>query len=140
MAQSRSLLLDKLGAFASAACAVHCILTGVAVGLLSVVGIGFVASPATELAFVLTICILGTLAVVQGYRKHRSLLPMSLYVGGLFFVVFGHFLTGDHSHSNAATTLVAVTGGLLMMTFHVVNLRMQHRCSVCHPEDLDPVR
>ena len=36
--------LDKLGACASAICAVHCLLTGIALGLLSVAGLGFMGS------------------------------------------------------------------------------------------------
>lgn len=136
MAARRSVFLDKLGAFASAACAVHCLLTGVALGFLSIAGLEFLGSPQADIAFLASALLIGSLAVWQGYRKHRSLLPMGLYVGGLMMVVVSHFVLGhDHGPTPWFTTALAVMGGLMLMSFHFVNMRMQHRCAVCHPED-----
>jgi len=44
--------LDRIGAIASTICAVHCLLTGVAFGLLSVFGLGFIGSPEAEAGFI----------------------------------------------------------------------------------------
>jgi hypothetical protein len=141
MPSQRSLLLDKLGAFASATCAVHCLLTGVAIGLFSVVGLDFLASTTADIVFICAALTFGTLAVWQGFRKHRSFLPMGLYVGGLLMVVISHFVLGHRSEADRSpqhqfiTTALAVVGGLTLTSFHFVNMRMQHRCKICHPED-----
>jgi hypothetical protein len=131
-------LVDRLGALASFACAVHCVLTGVAIGFLSVAGLGFLAGPEADIAFLVAAVLIGGLAVWQGYRRHRSFLPASLYVGGLLLVIVGHFVIGhgDAGHGNRlVTSLLAAVGGLMLVVFHFVNMRLGHRCSVCHPGD-----
>lgn len=131
------LLLDRVGAFASAICAVHCLLTGIAIGLLSVAGLGFLGNPIADIVFFGLALGLGSLAVWQGFRKHRSFLPMALYVGGLLSVLVAHFVLG-HDHRDIHSTVLAVTGGLMLVAFHIVNMSLHHRCGVCHPEDADP--
>lgn len=140
MIRHRSALLDRLGALASLACAIHCLLTGVALGFLSVAGLGFLGSSEADVGFIMATVAIGGLAVWQGYRRHRSWLPMSLYVGGLLLVVIGHFVVG-HRHAGPdnrlVTSLLAASGGLILVVFHIVNLRLGHRCQVCHPRDED---
>ncbi|MBI3722145.1 MAG: MerC domain-containing protein, partial [Fimbriimonas ginsengisoli] len=62
--------LDKVGACASAVCAVHCLLTGLALGLLSVVGFGFLGSLTADIAFLGVALSVGLLAVFHGIRRH----------------------------------------------------------------------
>lgn len=140
MIRPRSAIVDRFGAFASFACAVHCLLTGVAIGFLSVAGLGFLAGPEADVAFLIVALGVGGFAVWQGYRRHRSLLPMSLYVGGLFLVVMAHFVVGHGTagHGNRmVTSVLAASGGLMLVVFHLVNMRLGHRCGVCHPRDGD---
>ncbi len=127
--------LDKVGAVASAVCAVHCLLTGVALGLLSVVGLGFIGSLPAEIGFISVALIVGSWAIVHGIRKHHSYIPALIFVLGITCIAISHFVF-PHSHDGKApadamhglSTLFSVLGGLCLVSFHVVNLRMQHGC------------
>jgi hypothetical protein len=127
--------LDKVGAVASAICAVHCLLTGLALGLLSVVGLGFIGSVVTELVFFLITVSVGITAVVHGRRKHHSVIPAWIFVSGLACLLVSHFVFG-HGHGgrdcNLGGTLFSVLGGLSLVVFHVVNQRLQHQCGCMH--------
>lgn len=130
--------MDKLGALASAVCAVHCLLTGVALGLLSVAGLGFVGSLATDAVFLVVALTVGTAAIVHGIRKHHSAVPALIFVGGLAMFLMGHFAFG-HSHvegpwswQRTMQVALSVAGGLCIVLFHVVNLRLQKSCGCDH--------
>ncbi len=124
---------DKVGACASAICAVHCVLTGVALGLLSSLGLGFFGSLWVDFAFVGVAIVVGAIALWHGIRKHGSYLPALFYVAGLLAIVVAHF--EDFSHSapvhavhrhGSVTTVLSIVGGLCFVTFHILNLRLQH--------------
>ena len=140
--------LDRYGAVASFICAVHCLLTSVAFSLLSVTGLGWLGSPATDLVFGVIAITVGAFAIRNGYRHHKSYLPAILFGLGLFMVFLSHFVFGHshgtehshvgHSHSNfehICSSVLAVCGGLTLVSFHLVNARLQKnagkkRC--CH--------
>ena len=138
---ARGINYDKVGAVASAVCAVHCLLTGVALGLLSVAGIGFVGSLWTDVVFLVLVLSVGATAVVHGMRKHHSVAPALIFLAGLLMFLIGHFALG-HSHAAAADeawgpiriaqVTLSVAGGLCIVLFHVVNLRMQKKCGCNH--------
>lgn len=132
---------DKVGAVASAVCAVHCLLTGIALGLLSVAGLGFVGSLWTDIVFLVLVLSVGATAIIHGVRKHHSVVPAMIFVGGLLMFLIGHFAFG-HSHAAAAAepwgpvriaqVTLSVAGGLCIVLFHVVNIRMQKKCGCQH--------
>lgn len=125
-----SLNLDRIGAVASALCAVHCLVTGVALGLLSIVGLGFLGSPQAEAGFFLTTVTVGTAALVHGRRRHHSIIPALIFVAGLACLLTSHFVFGhDSGKPSIAPTILNVLGGLSLVLFHVTNQRLQHGCS-----------
>lgn len=129
---SRQVDLDKVGACASSVCAVHCLITGVAYGLLSIVGLDFLGSVTADIVFLTIAVLVGGFAVVMGYRRHRSLLPATIFATGLGLVVLSHFVLGHrhgdgHDHSHALTTVLAVVGGLTLVGFHFLNSRLHQR-------------
>jgi len=121
---------DRIGAYASFACAVHCLLTSLAFGLLSVVGLGFVGSPPFEIGFIVLAVSIGSFAVWSGYRKHRSILPGVLFFLGLSLIFLSHFVftheqrTGEVVVLNATSGIVAAIGGLTIVAFHFVNAHL----------------
>ena len=128
----RQQILDKVGACASAICAVHCILTGVALGLLSSLGLGFVGNIWVDVGFLGIAIVVGAWAMIHGVRKHGSFVPALFYVTGLVAIVSAHysefthgFPIHEHQHSPAATWL-SVLGGSCFVLFHILNLRLQH--------------
>lgn len=147
-AKSKGQLLDRIGATASAICAVHCVLTGIALGLLSSLGFGFFANPLIDFLFIGIAVSVGLVAMIHGVRRHKSWGPATVYVAGLLSVVFAHFhgphpgheahnpFVHQHGHDNVSTIL-SVVGGLCFVGFHIWNLRLQHRhdasCACCKP-------
>lgn len=126
---------DRVGTYASAICAVHCLLTGVALGLLSVMGLGFLGSPITEAAFFIVAVVVGVAALVHGRRKHHSVLPALIFVSGMASLLISHFVFGhghEGGHSSPGGTFFAVLGGASLVIFHVVNRTLQHRCGCSH--------
>ena len=129
---------DRWGAFASSVCAVHCLLTGVAFGLLSVVGLEFLGSEMAEWAFVLVTVGLGTTALIHGRRKHHSLLPAAIFALGMVFLLISK-LAFSHSHAGGPIhaedflhTGINVSAGICLVTFHIINQRMQSACGGVH--------
>lgn len=134
--------LDRIGAIASTVCAVHCLLTGVAFGLLSVFGLGFIGSPQAEFGFIAFAVIVGSFALYHGHRKHHSLVPGMIFAFGIGCMLVSHLVfRHDHAHdhpelafdaAHLPSTLLNVLAGLSLVAFHVVNNRMQHSCGSVH--------
>lgn len=136
----RNLGLDRIGAIASTVCAVHCLLTGVALGLLSYAGLGFMGSPLADMIFLGVAVAVAVVAIRHGIKKHHSYKPAMVFVAGLFCVVMGHFVI-HHEHAanetdihlvDIVSTIFSVTGGICFVLFHVMNLRLQHQCGCKH--------
>lgn len=131
MGVARKFDVDKAGAIAGTICAVHCLLTGLALGLLSVAGLGFLGSAASEAAFIGVALLLGAWAVRHGIRRHHSWIPAMVFVLGLGCIATSHFAF-EHAHSgergSLGSVVFAVAGGLCLTAFHIVNSRLAHRC------------
>jgi hypothetical protein len=123
--------VDKVGAYASAICAVHCVITGLALGLLSVVGLDFIGSPAAEAGFFLTAVGVGSWALVHGMRQHRSVLPAAIFVAGMGCLLVSHFVFGhgQAGHETLGGTLFSVFGGVSLVSFHFLNRRFLRTCA-----------
>ena len=139
--KNRNVILDKVGACASALCAVHCVLTGVALGLMSSLGLGFFGSLWVDAVFVLTAVVVGAVALRHGIKRHGSFVPALFYILGLVAIVIAHFEdfshgwpVHEHHHHGIMPTVMSVIGGLSFVMFHVLNLRLAHRCTCCTHE------
>jgi hypothetical protein len=113
----RHLLLDRLGAGISLACAVHCLAMPLVLAL--------VASAATvehwnhwlEGLIILSSTVVGVTAAVHGYRRHGD-----RWVPGVVAVAVSALL-GGHWLAPAALELpLVVGGGLLLAGAHLRNL------------------
>lgn len=124
--ESGRINMDRIGSWASAICAVHCLLTGVALGALSIMGLGFLASTGAEIAFFATAIVVGSFAIVGGYRRHGSVVPGLIFAAGVASLLFAHLRTGS-GHS-AVETVFSVLGGLTLVAFHFANQRMRRKC------------
>jgi drug/metabolite transporter (DMT)-like permease len=130
-------MIDRIGAVASAVCAVHCVLTGIALGLLSYVGLGFMGSPIADAIFLGIAVVIAVIAIVHGVRRHNSYKPAMVFSIGLVMVVLGHFVLHRHSQAGVhqadiLSSLFSVSGGMCFVLFHVMNLRMKPACDCRH--------
>lgn len=124
--------LDKAGATASLACAVHCAVMPLVVTLLPLLGLSFLADERMEWMLLGLSALLGSCSLCLGYREHRkwqALLPLSL---GLTALVLGRLL--EERHSEAAGVAGVVLGGCMVAAAHFVNRRLCRACRVCRVE------
>lgn len=130
VSQVRTNRLERIGACASAICAVHCVLTGAALGLLSVAGLSFLRQPWIEGAFLVSTLILGLWAMRHGLRRHGSWVPSIFFVSGLSLVVAKHFALG-HDTASALGVWISLAGAGCLVTFFVMNARLPHKACGC---------
>jgi len=113
--------LDRTGFLLSAGCAVHCALMPFAAGALSLMGVGFVASPTTEAVLITTAAGVAVLSMAGGCRHHRQIRPVLLTVAGFASILLGRTLAAEHSWPE---TIAVVTGAMAIASAHLVNWRL----------------
>lgn len=111
--------VDQLGSVASLACAVHCALTGLALGVLSSAGLGFVGSHSLELFFIGSTIALGIWAFITGFRTHRQWQPALFFGCGLAMIYL--------AHATEPGWIFSVFGGAFLIIFHWVNQKMMRQ-------------
>lgn len=120
--------LDKAGAAASLACAIHCVAMPIAIALLPVLGLAWLDNPWVDRLFLAAALVFAALAHPKGYRRHRRCLPGTLAACGLI----GISLTISLWESTSWHHYVVAFGGLLLASSHFLN---QHWCKcACHGE------
>ncbi len=123
---------DRVGIFASVACLIHCLLLPVLVPLLPLLaGVAGVESVHEGLLVFLTLCAI--LAFVPGVRAHGAYSVVAF--GGLgVLLLAGGVLAHDWAALAGLDTPLTVVGGLVLVTTHIVNLRLCRACPVCRAE------
>ncbi|MDR6936168.1 MerC domain-containing protein [Luteibacter sp. 3190] len=130
---------DRLGATASFLCAIHCAALPFVIALLPLIGLSFLADHRFEAGFVGFACVLASVALVSGFRRHRRRLPLLLAVPGLLLLILG--VTFLHGGSLFVHSVLVTCGGFLVAAAHFVNLRVDrgehaghiHGPSCAHP-------
>jgi len=132
-AEQRGRWYDRLGIGAATVCAVHCALLPFSFALLSLLGIGFLASHAFELVFVVFSSLFGVLSVAHSLRHHGRFFAWGLLVPGLGILWFERLIPAIHEQPMAHAAVMSA-GGLLVAAAHWVNLRRAHGGASCaHP-------
>ena len=130
-ATSADTRLDRLGAAASLACAVHCAAMPLLIGLLPLVGLSFLGDKQTEIALAGLSIGVGILSLIPSYaRKHRQWRPLLLFISGAGLIIAVKLLTEEGSRLEAPAM---VLGALLIACAHIINRRLCRSCAVCHP-------
>lgn len=115
---------DRIGAFGSLLCALHCALLPLLVALLPALGLGGAALVDFDQGFTVFATVLGVTMLAYGYRRHRAFRAWFVLLPGLALIWIGSF-TALHIHS-LAHSLVMVAGGLMIAAAHLLNLRLGH--------------
>ena len=128
-APSAGARLDRTGAFASFACAIHCAAMPLLVTALPLLGISFLASEPVEWTLLLCSALLGSLALLVGYRQHRVGWMFGVLGLALALLVGGR--VAEESGIAGWGTGLMVLGGLSMMSAHLLNRRLCRACAAC---------
>jgi hypothetical protein len=123
---------DQLGAWTSALCVVHCMLTPVILSISAVSAHFLPSEERTHRSLAVVIAALGAIALVKGYRNHRHLRVLFLMLAGLA-CIFGGAYWGDHLPSHTAEVLVTLTGSSFMIAAHRINHTFCRNCRSCVP-------
>ena len=122
---------DALGIGASLACAIHCAMLPLFLSSLPLFGINIIHNIAFEAGMVLLALCIGSYSLYHGYKKHHhSLLPISLFITGITFLVLKLFFV----HYETWLLIPAV---LLIVTAHILNYRSCRVHNHAHKEDCD---
>jgi hypothetical protein len=116
---------DRFGAVASFLCAIHCAALPFVLALLPLVGLEFLADVRFERAFVMFACALALMTLVNGYRRHRRPVPLTLAFPGLALLLLG--VTVAERYPLALHSVLVTCGGVLLASAHFVNLRTERR-------------
>lgn len=117
--------LDRIGAFGSLLCAIHCALLPLLIALLPTLGVAGWFDDSFELAFVVFATLLGLFSVAWGYRRHHAVRALSLLAPGLLVLWLGVLYAPLH-HSVVPHAIVMTLGGTLVGLAHLANLRLNH--------------
>lgn len=125
MPPHRHLLLDRLGAWGSLLCAVHCALLPALLALLPSLGVALLGGDRVELGFVVFATALGVFSLAWGYRRHGRARALGLLLPGLA-LLWAAVLHGPLHHSVWPHALAMTAGGTLVGLAHLANLRLHH--------------
>jgi len=126
----RSISADRLGIWTSALCVIHCIATPIIISL-SAVSVHFLPSEEkTHRSLAVIVATLGALALVRGYRSHRSLRVLFLMIAGLACIFAGAWF-GDRLPSHLYEVLTTLCGSAFMITAHRLNHTFCRDCRSC---------
>ena len=93
---------------------VHCLLTPVVLSLSAVSAHFLPSEEKTHRTLAVAIAALGAIALVRGYRRHRSWRVLALMAVGLA-CIFGGAFWGDHLPSHGVEVLITLIGSGFMI-------------------------
>jgi hypothetical protein len=125
--------VDQVGVWTSTACVIHCLLTPVVLSISAVSAHFLTSEEKTHRTLAVAIAALGALALVRGFRRHRSSRVLVLMAVGLVFI-FGGAYWGDRLPSHAAEVLVTLAGSGFMIAAHRTNHTFCRDCSCSRAE------
>ena len=129
MIEERAKRLSKIGGWVSVACAIHCMIGPVLIGLLPVIGARGELAETLEGPLILVSVLIGVTAILAGYREHHRRATLLLLAFSLAALAGGKFLALARFESP-----LIVGGAALMAIGQFMNLRLQRNCCRRHAE------
>ncbi len=123
-------ILDRVGAGASLACAIHCVALPFVVTALPFLGLGFLASNPFELGMICFTVSLATVSFCWGSRLHGEWRTLLFVLSALLLFLIGHEVEGQ------LHWIVMGIGGLALASGHFLNMKLCSSCKQCcceHP-------
>lgn len=129
--------LERFGAFASMACAVHCALMPIVIGAGAAGTFSFLNHEPVEWGMVLVAAAVGTMAAWKGFRAHGNLAVVTvllLAVLGLVAHAAHVFDEAGHEGHNHGVAWSGIVAGIALAASLFVNNRMCRSCHDCHDD------
>jgi hypothetical protein len=121
--------IDRLGVVSSTLCAIHCLITPLALALLPFAGLQIAQGESVERSFVVAGLVLGSLSLVPSFRRlHGRLLPLLLFLAGAILWVIARLGPASESAMEMPTM---IAGSLAVVTAHLANRRLCRACRTC---------
>lgn len=123
-------MLDKIGITATSLCALHCILLPVLLPALPLFGVSFLADHVWEHVLLVITAILGSFALFSGYKRyHRRLYPLTMLFVGI--AVYWQ----KHDFAPETQPFIIFIGASLIITAHILNIRLCNSCKRCSDDE-----
>jgi len=122
--------LDRAGVYASALCFVHCLATPVLLSLSAVSAHFLPSEEHTHRAMAVLVTLLGAVALLTGYRRHRRRTILVLIASGLALIFAGAWF-GDLLPSHWTEVAITLAGSCCMIAAHRLNHTFCQRCVRC---------
>jgi MerC mercury resistance protein len=122
--------MDSLGTTVSIACAIQCTIFPLLIGLLPLVGLGFLAGDGIEQFFIVTSIVLAAGSFSWGFRHHRCYHIFLFLVSGLALIFTGRVWVAD-----GFEIPVVVSGTLVLTSGHLLNRRLCRLCIACEHQE-----
>ncbi len=122
--------VDRLGVIASTVCFIHCLATPVIVSLLAVYAHFLPSEEHTHRVLAVVITLLGAIAILTGYRRHRRSSVLGFMAAGLVFIGGGAFF-GDRLPAHWMEVLVTLAGSCCLIVAHRKNHTFCNSCRRC---------
>jgi len=123
--------LDHLGMLVSLLCAVHCALLPLAITMLPLLGLEFLAHPAIELGIISLSLIIGLVSMGRSWFKHHRIQPSIFMLFGFAAILTGHLFIAERWE-----WIFLTLGGFAIVIAHYQNWRLLHtgnrNCEINH--------
>ncbi|HJL17324.1 MAG TPA: MerC domain-containing protein [Sandaracinaceae bacterium LLY-WYZ-13_1] len=124
--------LDRFGAFASTACAVHCLLAAALPSALAAVGLGALLGHEAEWALTGAAVVFAVAALSTGWRHHRSWAIAATF--GVGVAGLGASRVLEELHVHGVGIAIGVAAGVALVVGHVASFRA---CRACRADNRD---
>jgi hypothetical protein len=116
---------DRAGMLVSGACAVHCVLMPLLIGVVPVLGVTHLRDDRVEWTLIGAAAVLGIVGHLRAYhRNHLHVAPGVIFVVGFALIALGRAFL----NSQVLEPLALGLGGVLAAASHYANLRMCRCC------------
>lgn len=116
-----------IASFLGIACAIHCLLMPVLIGVIPLVGLTFLTHGWVEFTILLSAFIISVMSLCWGYRVHGKARTFAILLAAILFFVVGHI--SDH------TVICPIVGGICLAGSQFLNRHLCKTCPKCCPHD-----
>jgi hypothetical protein len=126
-------IIDKVGMFSSATCAVHCMLLPFLISILPLYGLSFIVNESFEIIMLMASITLAILSLCLGYKTHKNKKMFFLFSAGISLILLGRF--AHENNWGFSSIVILFIGGLLISGSHFVNNKLCKSCNSCSVEN-----